>query len=139
MMYAGCTHGSSVDAAIRQWMMGWFRFLPTFQAIGVSRTVVRMEGDLTAFLRTQQVLGAAVHVHHHQLIRNARPIPPAGRQVAAKLPIEVIAWIVWGRDGLELVDTTAQAWAGRDVLVAVRDVRWPLLGVWLASQDVRRR
>ena len=137
-MYAECTHGSSVDALRRQWMRGRFRFLPAFQAIGVGRTVVRVE-DLTALLRTQQVLGAGVHVHHHQLIRNARPIPPAGGQVAAKSPIEVIAWIVWGRDGLELVDTTAQAWAGRDVLVAVRDVRWPVLGVWLASQDVRRR
>jgi len=106
---------------------------------GVGRTVVRVEEDLTAFLRTQQVLGADVHVHHHQLIRNARPIPPARHQVAAKPPIEVTAWIVWVRDGLELFDTTAQAWAGRDVLVAVRDVRWPVLGVWLASQDVRRR
>ena len=59
-------------------MMGWFRFPPTFQATGVGRTVVRVEEDLTAFLRTQQVLGADVHVHHHQLIRDARPIPPAG-------------------------------------------------------------
>ena len=99
----------------------------TFQAIGVGRTVVRVEEDLTAFLRTQQVLGSDVHLHHHRLIRSARPIPPAGQQVAARPPLEVIAWIVWGRDGLELVDTTAQAWAGRDVLVAVRDVRWPVL------------
>jgi len=60
----------------------------------IGRTVVRVDEDLRAFLRTQQVLGADVHVHHHQLIRNARPIPPAGRQVAAKPPIEVTAWIV---------------------------------------------
>lgn len=98
-----------------------------------------MEEDLAAFLRTQQVLGADVHAHHHQGIRNARPIPPAGRQVAAKPPLDVTAWVVWDRDGLELLDTTAQAWAARDVLVAVRDVRWPVLGVWLAAQDVRRR
>lgn len=98
-----------------------------------------MEEDLAPFLRTQQVLGPDVHAHHHQGIRNARPIPPAGHQIAAKPPIDVVAWIVWERDGLELMDTTAQAWAGRDVLVAVRDVRWPVLGVWLAAQDVRRR
>jgi hypothetical protein len=36
-------------------------------------------------------------------------------------------------------DATADAWSGRDVLVAMRDVRWPTLGVWLAAQDVRRR
>ena len=82
---------------------------------------------------------ADVHAHRHEGIRNARPIPPAERQVAAKPPIDVTAWIVWERDGLELLDTTAQAWAGRDVLVAVRDMRWPVLGVWLVAQDVRRR
>lgn len=94
---------------------------------------------MASFLRSQQVLGADVHAHHQQRIRNARPIPPAGRQIAAKPPIAVTAWIVWERDGLELLETTAQAWAGRDVLVAVRDVRWPVLGVWLLAQDVRRR
>lgn len=106
---------------------------------GLGRTVVRVEEDLAAFLRSQQVLGADVHVHHQQGIRNARPIPPVALQVAARPPIDVTAWIVWDRDGLELLDTTAQAWAGRDVLVAVRDVRWPVLGVWLVAQDVRRR
>lgn len=95
--------------------------------------------DLAAFPRTQQVLSADVHASHQQGIRNARPIPPAGGQVAAKPPIDVTAWIVWDRDGLEPLDTTAQAWAARDVLVAVRDVRLPGLGVWLAAQDVRRR
>jgi len=85
------------------------------------------------------VLGADVHTSDHQRIRNARPIPPAALQVAAKPPIDVTAWIVWDRDGLELLDTTAQAWAGLDVLVAVRDVRWPVLGVWLVAPDVRRR
>lgn len=94
---------------------------------------------MAAFLRGQQALGADVHAHHHQGIRNARPIPPAGRQVAAKPPIDVTAWIVWERDGLELLRRPAQAWAGRDVPVAVRDVRWPVLGVWLVAQDARRR
>jgi hypothetical protein len=98
-----------------------------------------VDEDLATFLRHQQVLGSEVHAHHQQRIRNARPIPQAGRQVAAQPPIDVTAWIVWERDGLELLETTAQAWAGRDVLVAVRDVRWPILGVWLVAQDVRRR
>lgn len=53
--------------------------------------------------------------------------------------IDVTAWIVWERDGLEVIDSRAEAWAGRDVLVAMRDKRWRLLGVWLAAQDVRRR
>jgi hypothetical protein len=79
--------------------------------------------DLAAFLRGQQVLGPDVHAHHNQAIRNVRPIPPAGRQIAAKPPIEVAVWIVWARDGLELLDTTAQAWAGRDVLIAISDLR----------------
>lgn len=84
-------------------------------------------------------MGPTAHAALHQSIRNARPIPQASRQVAAPAPIDVTAWIVWERDGLELIDTRAEGWAGRDVLVAVRDVRWPVLGVWLAAQDVRRR
>jgi hypothetical protein len=98
-----------------------------------------MNEDLGAFLRGQQVLGPDVHKHHEQKILNARPIPASGRQIAAKPPIDVSAWVVWERDGLQIIQTAAQAWAGRDVLVAIRDVRWPVLGVWLAAQDVRRR
>lgn len=105
----------------------------------VTRTVVRVAEDLGAFVRAQQSMGPNAHAALHQSIRNARPIPPASRQVAAPAPIDVTAWIVWERDGLELIDTRAEGWAGRDVLVAVRDVRWPVLGVWLAAQDVRRR
>lgn len=98
-----------------------------------------MDESLQAFVRNQQVLGSDAHRPHRQRIRNARPIPPLGRQKAASPPIEVTAWIVWERDGLELIDTSAQAWAGKDVLVLLQDVRWPVLGVWLAAQDVRRR
>jgi hypothetical protein len=98
-----------------------------------------MDEDLGAYLRGQQVLGPDVYKHHEQAILNARPIPASGRQIAAKPPIDVTAWIVWERDGLQIIRTAAQAWAGRDVLVAIRDVRWPVLGVWLAAQDVRRR
>lgn len=98
-----------------------------------------MDENLAADLRGQQVLGHDVHRQHLQAIRNARPIPPIRHQVAAAPPIPVTAWVVWERDGLELVETTAEAWSGRDVLVALRDVRWPTLGVWLVAQDVRRR
>lgn len=105
----------------------------------MARTLVRVVGESDAFVRAQQVMGPNAHADARQAIRNARPIPPASRQVAAAPPIDVIAWIVWERDGLELIETRAEAWAGRDVLVAVRDVRWPVLGVWLAAQDVRRR
>ena len=98
-----------------------------------------MSEDLGAYLRGQQALGPDVHKHHEQAILNARPIPPSERQMAAKPPIDVSAWIVWERDGLQIIQTTAQAWAGRDVLVAIQDVRWPVLGAWLPAQDVRRR
>jgi hypothetical protein len=98
-----------------------------------------MDEDLGAYLRGQQVLGPDVHRHHEQSILNARPIPPSGQQIAARPPIDVAAWIVWERDGLQIIHTAAQAWAGRDVLVAISDIRWPVLGVWLAAQDVRRR
>ena len=64
---------------------------------------------------------------------------PIGCQVAVRPPIAVTAWVVWARDGLELIDATADAWSGRDVLVAMCDVRWTTLGVWLAAQDARRR
>lgn len=87
----------------------------------------------------QELLSHDAHASDRQAIRNARPIPPAARQVRARSPIAVTAWIVWEHDGLDLIDTTAEAWAGHDVLVGIRDTRWPVLGVWLAAQDVRRR
>jgi len=53
--------------------------------------------------------------------------------------VPVTAWLVWERDGLEVVDTIATHWAGRDVLVELVDARQQVKGVWLASQDARRR
>jgi len=54
--------------------------------------------------------------------------------------VPVTAWIVWERDGLQLVDTAATHWAGRDVLVELnREHRSRALGVWLSVQDARRR
>lgn len=104
-----------------------------------ARTLVRVSEDPRAAADEQETLGFDAHVDRYQVIRNARPIPPADRQVMAKSSIDVTAWVVWERDGLELIDCRAEGWAGRDVLVAIRDPRWRLLGVWLASQDVRRR
>lgn len=87
----------------------------------------------------QGLLSHDAHAAERQGICSARPIPSSKRQVRASSPIAVTAWVAWQRDGLELIDAEAEAWAGRDVLVAIRDVRWPVLGVWLAAQDVRRR
>jgi hypothetical protein len=75
-----------------------------------------------------------------QTVRNERPIPPAESQRSVWPPVEVVAWVVWERDGLELIDTTAHAYAGRDVRVELTDVRRAQVKyLWLAAQDVRRR
>lgn len=72
-----------------------------------------------------------------QEIANAFPIPPRGRQHDCLIP--VTARLVWERDGLELLDTTAYAWFGRLVLVEVLDHRQQTHGAWLHVSDVRRR
>lgn len=72
-----------------------------------------------------------------QDILNGLPIPPRGRQHDCHIP--VTARLVWERDGLELLDTTAYAWFGRLVLVEVLDHRRRIHGVWLHVSDVRRR
>jgi hypothetical protein len=72
-----------------------------------------------------------------QEILNAFPIPPRGRQHDCRIP--VTAQLVWERDGLELLDTTAYAWFGRLVLVEVLDHRRWTHGVWIHLSDVRRR
>lgn len=75
-----------------------------------------------------------------QGILNARPIPPGNLQRRFPVPIPVTAWLVWERDGLELLETKATSWSGRDVLVEiVGDSRSDALGVWLSVQDARRR
>ena len=74
-----------------------------------------------------------------QGIRNARPIPSAEQQRRLPMPIDVVAWIFWARDGLELIDTIATAWSGNDVLVVLNDPRQRVKGVGLPAQDVRRR
>jgi hypothetical protein len=74
-----------------------------------------------------------------QAISNELPVPPRRAQVDAPEPIPVTARIEWERDGEELLDTTAVAWAGRAVLVRIHDRRRQTLGVWLKAGDVRRR
>lgn len=65
--------------------------------------------------------GWDAHRAYWQEITNARPIPPARLQVPARAPVAVRARIVWERDGLELIDSTASYWTARDVLVDIRD------------------
>jgi hypothetical protein len=54
-------------------------------------------------------------------------------------PIPVTARIHWARDGIEQLDTTAVAWAGRAVLISVQDRRRQTLGVWLDAGGIQRR
>lgn len=74
-----------------------------------------------------------------QAIRNERPIPRRAAQRDFYPPVDVTAWVVWELDGLELIDTTAHVWAGRDVMVWLPGPRRQIGWVWLAVQDVRRR
>lgn len=74
-----------------------------------------------------------------QRVLNERPIPRRDAQRDFAFPVDVTAWVVWERDGLELIDTTAHVWAGRDVMVRLADDRRDIAWVWLAAQDVRRR
>lgn len=82
--------------------------------------------------------GPGAHDDDRQTITNARPVPERRAQHDLRVPARVVARLVWERDGPELVHTQARAWAGRDVLVDVRDVRHPFLGVWVDAADVQR-
>ncbi len=44
----------------------------------------------------------------------------------------------WEHDGVELRDTEAVAWAGRDALVQVDDARLHIRWLWLDVADVER-
>jgi hypothetical protein len=93
--------------------------------------------DLRAHINAQSW---DAHVDLHQAIRNARPIPAAFTQHQFPSPVPVTAWIVWEKDGLDLVDTNATHWSGRDILVELlREPRSRYLAVWLAALDARRR
>lgn len=49
------------------------------------------------------------------------------------------ARVVWERDGAETIDTLAMAYTRDAVLVEITDLRYRIVGVWLAPGDVRRR
>lgn len=74
-----------------------------------------------------------------QRILNAHPVPARRAQRDAQPPIPVRARLVWEDDGVELVDTVADGWTSRLVLVSVLDPRLLVRGVWLAPADVERR
>lgn len=75
----------------------------------------------------------------YQDILNARSIPDRRLQRTDRRPIPVTARVVWARDGIELIDTLAWDWVGRDVRVAMSDLRRDTGGVWLDASDVTRR
>lgn len=81
--------------------------------------------------------GPEAYAELHQAILNELPVPP--RHLQHDCLVRVGARLVWERDGLELLDTTAYAWFGRKVLVEVLDHRRQTHGVWLHISDVRRR
>ena len=71
-----------------------------------------------------------------QRIVNARPIP--ARRLQHNCLVPVTARIEWEEGGVELVETVATAWAGRDVLVQLdRPAR--VKGIWLGVADAPRR
>lgn len=68
---------------------------------------------------------------------NALPIPR--RFTRARDPVAVTARLVWASSGVQLVDTLAEAWTCRIVLVHVEDRRLRVKGVWVLVADVCRR
>ena len=56
-----------------------------------------------------------------------------------KVGIDVVARVVWERDGEELVETSAVGWTRDLVLVQLQDRRSQFRGVWVRPRDVRRR
>lgn len=83
--------------------------------------------------------GPAERASRYQAILNERPIPPRHLQRTDRIPIPVVARIIWQRDGQQLIDTRAWDWVGRDVRVDILDERWETGGVWVDAGDVRRR
>lgn len=59
--------------------------------------------------------------------------------VSARLPVPVRARIEWEHDGVEVLDTYANAWTARLVLVDVSDPRNRINAAWVGLADVRRR
>jgi hypothetical protein len=80
------------------------------------------------------------HAESHQAIRNTRPVPAAFAEHQFPPRVPVTGWFVWEKDRLDLVETKATHWSGRDVPVELpREPRSRYLAVWLAAQDARPR
>lgn len=62
--------------------------------------------------------------------------PPPTHELDPGIPVVAL---IWWESGPELIDTVAIGWAGEDVCVRVKDIRWKPPQVWLAAKDVRRR
>lgn len=73
--------------------------------------------------------------HYHQRILNAHEVPPRNQQVDLYPEVPVRARIVWEKDGVEHINTTACAYSGRLVLVHTYDRRSRTTGVWLDVKD----
>lgn len=73
-----------------------------------------------------------------QDVMNARPVPSRGAQRDLDRPVQVRVRIEWQHDGQEIRETTAVAWAGRDVLVEVNDIRVQVRWVWVDASHVER-
>lgn len=74
-----------------------------------------------------------------QAVLNAHPVPPERLQRGWRSePIPVRARIVWERDGVETLETFANAWTSTLVLINLPDARSRLRGVWLDPSDVQR-
>lgn len=78
------------------------------------------------------------HRDRWQAVLNARPIPGRATQRDLPEPVPVRVVLRWERDGSEMLDTEAVAWAGRDVLVEVDDARVRIRWLWLDAADVQR-
>lgn len=73
-----------------------------------------------------------------QRVLNAQWPPHPDRTVAHD-PIAVSVLVVWDVDGACWLEGGAIRWTRREVFVLIRDPRCSILGVWVASTDVRRR
>lgn len=75
---------------------------------------------------------------YHQRILNAHEVPPHSAQVDLHPCVPVRARIVWEKDGVEYMETTAYAYSGRLILVHTNDRRNHGTGVWLSVEDALR-
>lgn len=71
-----------------------------------------------------------------QEILNALP----ARDLPDRVPVAVVARVVWADDGQEWLDGEAERFdPGAAIYVRLHDRRCSTLGVWLEPDDVRRK